>query len=76
MKKTNQELYTKTREFLKEKRIALNMKTSDVALEIYGDKKRTGAVCDIESGNKTGLTLSVLENYLKLYNCEIEFIEK
>lgn len=75
-KKNNQELYNKTRQFLKEKRLALGMTTADVALALHGNRRFTGSVCDIEGNRKTGLTLSALEDYLKLYNCDIEFIEK
>ena len=51
------------------------MSTADVALQLYGDRKASGNVCNIESGTKGGISIHTLEKLLKIYNCEIVFKE-
>lgn len=73
--KPESELELKTRNFLKEKRIALGYPRSKVAIELFGNENRVNYIYEKEQGRTGSIGLDTLEKWLKVLKSNIIFVE-
>jgi len=60
--------------FLKQKRQAMGLSQTQLAVRIYGDAKRKSYISDIETGRKD-ITMNTAGFILEALNSWIEFVE-
>ena len=69
------EFSEKVAKFFREKRIAMGLTQSDVALLIYGTKDRRNVISDIENNMKQ-MNCHDIDRFCKQFNCDVDFKEQ
>ena len=62
------------RQFIKQKRLAMGLTQSDLAIAVYKDQSRRFFLSNLENGNET-MSLTTASRILSALNCRIEIIE-
>lgn len=61
--------------FIKEKREAMGMSQTELAIRAYDDSRRRSYISSIEKGTRKQLNIKSLEHILTVLNSNISFIE-
>ncbi len=75
IQKTENETLTTFVKFVTDKRTALGMSMGDLAEKVFGDRNRKSYISQLESGNRKGITIDVMNKILIELDSSINFAE-